>query len=124
MRALSDLQEGQTQITAFQYYELMLETCERLFDDQVEQLIFKDQMREMLGCVQVFLLILLGYHLTRVQDAYKIFTIDRILASLIKHRGLGRIREVPLMGMVYIDTAWCQSHTFLRINSCRLRVLW
>jgi paired amphipathic helix protein Sin3a len=49
MQALSEPQEGQTQITAFQYYELMLETCNRLFDNQVEQLIFKDQMREMFG---------------------------------------------------------------------------
>jgi hypothetical protein len=49
MQALSDPQDGQTQITAFQYYELMLETCERLFDNQVEQLIFEDQMREMFG---------------------------------------------------------------------------
>jgi paired amphipathic helix protein Sin3a len=49
MQALSDPQEGQTQITAFQYYELMLETCEWLFNNQMEQLIFKDQMREMFG---------------------------------------------------------------------------
>jgi hypothetical protein len=33
----------------------MLETCERLFDNQVEQLIFEDQMREMFGLHASFL---------------------------------------------------------------------
>lgn len=65
--------EGQGQphvrVTALQYYELMLETCERLFDNQIEQLAFEDQMREMFG----------------LHDAYKIFTVDKVLASLIKH---------------------------------------
>jgi paired amphipathic helix protein Sin3a len=42
-------QEGQGRFTASQYYELMLESCERLFDNQVEQLTFEDQMREMFG---------------------------------------------------------------------------
>jgi len=41
--------QGQGQVTALQYYELVLETCERLFDNQVEQLAFEDQMREMFG---------------------------------------------------------------------------
>ncbi|KAI9444070.1 hypothetical protein H4582DRAFT_2109296 [Lactarius indigo] len=36
-------------VTVLQYYELMLETCERLFDNQIEQLAFEDQMREMFG---------------------------------------------------------------------------
>jgi paired amphipathic helix protein Sin3a len=49
MQASSGTQEGQAQITALQYYELMLESCERLFDNQVEQLVFEDQMREMFG---------------------------------------------------------------------------
>ncbi|KAH9983794.1 hypothetical protein BJV74DRAFT_878832 [Russula compacta] len=72
MHASSGLQEGQGQVTASQYYELMLETCERLFDNQIEQLAFEDQMREMFG-------------LHALQDAYKIFTIDKVLAGLIKH---------------------------------------
>ena len=43
--------QGHTHVrfTAAQYYELMLETCERLFDNQIEQLAFEDQMREMFG---------------------------------------------------------------------------
>ena len=49
MHASSGPQEGQGEVTASQYYELMLETCERLFDNQIEQLAFEDQMREMFG---------------------------------------------------------------------------
>ena len=49
MQASSGSLEGRGQFTASQYYELMLETCERLFDNQVEQLAFEDQMREMFG---------------------------------------------------------------------------
>ena len=49
IQASSAPQEGQGQFTASQYYELMLETCERLFDNQIEQLAFEDQMREMFG---------------------------------------------------------------------------
>ena len=49
IQASSVMQEGQDRFTASQYYELMLETCERLFDNQVEQLAFEDQMREMFG---------------------------------------------------------------------------
>ena len=49
MQASAGPQEGQGHFTASQYYELMLETCERLFDNQVEQLAFEDQMREMFG---------------------------------------------------------------------------
>jgi len=44
-----DFEEGQARFTASQYYELMLETCEQLFDNQVEQPAFEDQMREMFG---------------------------------------------------------------------------
>jgi paired amphipathic helix protein Sin3a len=42
-------QQTHVRVTASQYYELMLETCERLFDNQIEQLAFEDQMREMFG---------------------------------------------------------------------------
>jgi paired amphipathic helix protein Sin3a len=69
MQASSGTQEGQAQITALQYYELMLESCERLFDNQVEQLVFEDQMREMFGLharFPVFLSICVDCHLTCV----------------------------------------------------------
>ncbi|TFY74206.1 hypothetical protein EWM64_g9806, partial [Hericium alpestre] len=56
-------------ISGVQYYEYLLETCERLFDNQIEQAAFEDQMRYIFG----------------LKDGYKIFTIDKLLGSLIKH---------------------------------------
>jgi paired amphipathic helix protein Sin3a len=38
---------------AEQIYELMLESCEKLFDNELEQSAFEDQMRSMFG-VKVF----------------------------------------------------------------------
>jgi paired amphipathic helix protein Sin3a len=35
--------------TAEHYYELFLESCERLFDNEIEQHAFEDQMRLMFG---------------------------------------------------------------------------
>ncbi len=71
--------QGQThvRVTALQYYGLMLETCERLFDNQVELLVFEDQMREMFGlhvCTS-FPTLLFPQHLIRtttgcLQDLY------------------------------------------------------
>jgi paired amphipathic helix protein Sin3a len=88
IQASSALQEGQGRFTASQYYELMLETCERLFDNQVEQLAFEDQMREMFGLharFPSFISVWTVISNERMQDAYKIFTIDKILAAVIKH---------------------------------------
>ena len=87
MQASAGPQEGQGHFTASQYYELMLETCERLFDNQVEQLAFEDQMREMFG-LQVRIPYLRSpppSKIKRMQDAYKAFTIDKALAAIIKH---------------------------------------
>ncbi|KAJ7598545.1 histone deacetylase complex, SIN3 component [Mycena floridula] len=50
------------------FYELMLESCELLFDNQLETMVFEDQMRYMFG----------------IQDAFKIFTIDKVIGALIK----------------------------------------
>ncbi|KAG1721864.1 uncharacterized protein EDB91DRAFT_1064220 [Suillus paluster] len=50
------------------FYELMLESCERLFDNEIEAHVFEEQMRYMFG----------------VKDAYRIFTIDKVIGSLIK----------------------------------------
>ncbi|KAJ7219971.1 histone deacetylase complex, SIN3 component [Mycena pura] len=44
------------------FYDLLLESCERLFDNELEQNVFEDQMRFMFG----------------IKDAYKIFTIDKV----------------------------------------------
>ncbi|KAL0570127.1 hypothetical protein V5O48_011832 [Marasmius crinis-equi] len=49
-------------------YELMLESCERLFDNEIEQTAFEDQMRHMFG----------------IKEAYKIFTIDKLIGVIIK----------------------------------------
>ncbi|KAI0313378.1 hypothetical protein OF83DRAFT_558985 [Amylostereum chailletii] len=56
-------------VSGAQYYELLLESCEKLFDNQIEQHAFEEQMRQMFG----------------LRDAYKIFTIDKVLAAMIKH---------------------------------------
>ncbi|KAK0450434.1 histone deacetylase complex, SIN3 component [Desarmillaria tabescens] len=53
---------------ASHFYELMLESCERLFDNEVEQPAFEEQMRLMFG----------------VKEAFKIFTIDKLIGSIIK----------------------------------------
>ncbi|KAH7882268.1 hypothetical protein F5I97DRAFT_1816924 [Phlebopus sp. FC_14] len=50
------------------FYGLMLESCERLFDNEIEQQVFEEQMRYMFG----------------VKHAYRIFTIDKVLGALIK----------------------------------------
>ncbi|KAJ6494619.1 histone deacetylase complex, SIN3 component [Mycena vitilis] len=50
------------------YYDLLLESCERLFDNELEQSVFEDQMRFMFG----------------IKDAFKVFTIDKVIGSLIK----------------------------------------
>ncbi|PFH48078.1 hypothetical protein AMATHDRAFT_150621 [Amanita thiersii Skay4041] len=53
---------------AEQLYELLLETCERLFDNEIEQNAFEDQMRRIFG----------------IHDTYKVFTIDKLIGAIIK----------------------------------------
>lgn len=48
MRADQDLQVDRS-TAAEQYYDLLLESCERLFDNEVEPHAFEDQMRYMFG---------------------------------------------------------------------------
>ncbi|KAH7918661.1 hypothetical protein BV22DRAFT_1076029 [Leucogyrophana mollusca] len=50
------------------FYELMLESCERLFDGEIDQGVFEEQMRYMFG----------------VKEAYRIFTVDKVIGALIK----------------------------------------
>lgn len=40
---------GSENVTPLQYYELFLETCEKLFDNQLDMGAFEDQMRSMFG---------------------------------------------------------------------------
>ncbi|KAJ6544852.1 hypothetical protein DFH09DRAFT_1172920 [Mycena vulgaris] len=59
---------GERASLAEHFYDLLLESCERLFDNEVEQHVFEDQMRFMFG----------------IKEAYKIFTVDKVIGSLIK----------------------------------------
>jgi paired amphipathic helix protein Sin3a len=68
------------------YYALMLESCERLFDNEIEIGAFEELTRNMFGVKVSFgvgiwsgELVLMG-----VQHAYKIFTIDKLIGVLIK----------------------------------------
>jgi paired amphipathic helix protein Sin3a len=71
---------------AAHFYELFLESCERLFDNDVEPLVFEDQMRYMFGSQVCFDMrsslpaILTSY----AQVAYNVFTIDKVIGALIK----------------------------------------
>ncbi|KAI0634768.1 hypothetical protein C8Q77DRAFT_1103995 [Trametes polyzona] len=50
------------------YYDLMLESCEKLFDNELEQHVFEEIMRYMFG----------------LKHAYKLFTVDKVIGALIK----------------------------------------
>ncbi|KAK0449645.1 uncharacterized protein EV420DRAFT_1646964 [Desarmillaria tabescens] len=56
---------GDPNANASHFYELMLESCERVFDNEVEQAAFEEQMRLMFG-------------------VKKIFTNDKLIGSIIK----------------------------------------
>ncbi|KAG6865545.1 hypothetical protein C0991_001549 [Blastosporella zonata] len=49
-------------------YDWFLESVERLFDNEIEQHVFEDQMRSMFG----------------TKEAYKSFTIDKVIGAIIK----------------------------------------
>ncbi|KAF9652603.1 hypothetical protein BDM02DRAFT_3153710 [Thelephora ganbajun] len=53
---------------AAHFYEFLLESCEKLFDNEIEVPLFEDQMRFMFG----------------PREAYKIFTVDKVIGSIIK----------------------------------------
>ncbi|TFK75487.1 hypothetical protein BDN72DRAFT_440795 [Pluteus cervinus] len=59
---------GDRTANAEHFYELLLDSCERLFDNEVEQHAFEDLMRYIFG----------------VKHAYKIFAIDKVIGILIK----------------------------------------
>ncbi|EDR09492.1 Sin3 protein [Laccaria bicolor S238N-H82] len=61
------LQNGETP-RAEHYYEFMLESCERLFDNELKQHAFEDQMRGMFG----------------TKNAYQLFTIDKLVGTIVK----------------------------------------
>ncbi|KAI0777383.1 hypothetical protein BD413DRAFT_467641 [Trametes elegans] len=53
---------------ASQFYDLMLESCEKLFDNEMEQHVFEEVMRYMFG----------------LKHGYKLFTVDKVIGALIK----------------------------------------
>ncbi|KZT66663.1 hypothetical protein DAEQUDRAFT_730074 [Daedalea quercina L-15889] len=63
---LGNLRERAT--NARHFYTLMLESCEKLFDNELEQVVFEDQLRWMFG----------------PQNAYKMFTVDRVVGAIVK----------------------------------------
>ncbi|KAF9525755.1 hypothetical protein CPB83DRAFT_859047 [Crepidotus variabilis] len=50
------------------FYEMLLGLCERLFENEIEQHLFEDQMRAVFG----------------LKHAYKIFTVDKVIGAIIK----------------------------------------
>ncbi|KAJ3571279.1 hypothetical protein NP233_g3851 [Leucocoprinus birnbaumii] len=59
---------GERAKSAEHFYELLLVSCERLFDNEIEQHAFEDQMRYMFG----------------TKEAYRIFTVDKVIGGIIK----------------------------------------
>ncbi|KAI0341407.1 hypothetical protein BDW22DRAFT_1430067 [Trametopsis cervina] len=59
---------GDRATDAVHYYELLLESCEKLFDNELEQHVFEDQVRYMFG----------------IQHSYKVFTIDKLIGAIVK----------------------------------------
>jgi len=73
---------------AAHFYEFLLESCEKLFDNEIEIPLFEDQMRFMFGPRVNFSVTCPPRKLTRgLQEAYKIFTVDKIIGSIIKQVG-------------------------------------
>lgn len=75
---------------AAHFYELLLESCEKLFDNEIEVPLFEDQMRFMFGPRVNFLGGLPSQRLTYdLQEAYKVFTVDKVIGSIVKQvRGI------------------------------------
>ncbi|KIJ63064.1 hypothetical protein HYDPIDRAFT_93065 [Hydnomerulius pinastri MD-312] len=88
------------------FYDLMLESCERLFDNEIEQHVFEEQMRYMFG----------------VKDAYRIFTIDKVLGAFIKQVQLvlADPRSQDLLELLRRDRALSTPTTQDQTNSRRL----
>ncbi|KAF9237770.1 hypothetical protein BU15DRAFT_88601 [Melanogaster broomeanus] len=88
------------------FYDLMLESCERLFDNEIDQHVFEEQMRYMF----------------RFKDAYRIFTIDKVLGAFIKQVQLvlSNPRSHDLLEMLRRDRALSSPTTEDQTNSRRL----
>ena len=80
----AEIKNRQLSSAAEHFYDLMLESCERLFENDIEQQVFEDQMRYMFGIkvLTPYMSEIDGLILS--QEAYKIFTIDKLIGALIK----------------------------------------
>jgi len=85
---------------AAHFYEFLLESCEKLFDNEIEVPLFEDQMRFMFGPRVNFLDDLPPRKLIYdLQEAYKIFTVDKVIGSIIKQvRETAHLPRVPSLG--------------------------
>jgi len=94
---------GERASHAEHFYDLLLESCERLFDNELEQNVFEDQMRFMFG----------------IKEAYKIFTIDKVIGSLIKQVQLlfGDGKSQDLLDVLKRERALASPTTQDLINS-------
>lgn len=69
---------------AAHFYDFLLESCEKLFDNEIEVPLFEDQMRYMFG-PRVSSQNIICYSILIVyQEAYKIFTVDKLIGGIIK----------------------------------------
>ncbi|KAJ6513448.1 hypothetical protein C8R45DRAFT_963699, partial [Mycena sanguinolenta] len=94
---------GDRGANAEHFYDLLLESCERLFDNELEQNLFEDQMRFMFG----------------IKEAYKIFTIDKVIGALIKQVQLlfGDEKSQDLLEVLKRERALASPTTQDLINS-------
>ncbi|KIK97291.1 hypothetical protein PAXRUDRAFT_825100 [Paxillus rubicundulus Ve08.2h10] len=88
------------------FYDLMLESCERLFDNEIDQHVFEEQMRFMFG----------------FKDAYRVFTIDKVLGAFIKQVQLvlSDPRSHDLLELLRRDRTLPSPTTQDQMNSRRL----
>lgn len=79
---------------------MLLAFCERLFSNEIEQHAFEDQMRAAFGtkvCNAAIWEETLSYEPNLwFKDAYKIFTIDKVIGVIIKQVGVVFLCHYPL----------------------------
>lgn len=81
----TDIRDRDRSATAEHIYDLMLESCERLFENDIEQPSFEEQMRCMYGFKVGRVYTVSAYpYWHSSQEAYKIFTIDKLIGAIIK----------------------------------------
>jgi paired amphipathic helix protein Sin3a len=84
---------------AAHFYEFLLESCEKLFDNEIEVPLFEDQMRFMFGprvTSDSSMIICPPRKVTyNTQEAYKIFTVDKVIGAIVK-----QVRETVLLSWI------------------------